>query len=879
MSKENGEESDRKVKILESKIKSVLFGEGKKPSKENIYVSALSVFKESLGRNNEYIEESIRIMNLNAPETLGELSDEVRELLKKYVSLTTYKNWEVKDVYSLLLKSVFTEDAYGDSEVIDLIIDLSLSSSPKIRKRAFPALRRVIEHEDKKNGSSKTFQRLMQMVEALSEKDHEHSGKIISILSNLTEEISRYNLTDRMLDICKSMIEASETLSISAICFARTILSSSSDKKLNTHLYLLTEALKKDKKLVEDTVILLEYSAEIFRTSVLDTVKGKENFLLLEEGSEIDQLLKNLIKNERKENEKLPLEICLSLHSLIKSLGTYIFPYFKKLIVAVAFYCHSANDLRISKEIELIIGNIGIEKYLKAINGQEFYFWLPMIKSSVHSTDLSFFFTKFIPFIQKEKNNDIKTEYEALWSCFPSFCRNTSDHGNVLRKLIDTFYGHLQMPSVRGYICLGIHTLVEESLKSIASGTLSTEEVLSRTKILKEIGEATGLFEKLVFRFTKDPTENERVCIRSMLHAIDSQWQIDYFNGIIEKSFIDAIIPNTELKPEINRKENDIPEHERIFVEHAPLLEIVASGLVGNQKVEEGLLKYCLSTHLRPQKMAYKVLLCLIRNGYSSSALIEFFLAPQVEQVLFLCSRHLRVEILYELSKIHGIRNGDLICRLIFEAIKIVRLEGGRNRKTAFDTITEISVMYTNEELSEVWKMACAGIPNGLADYQAGAICILTSIMYNGKEKIEIENIDMAFEMIENLSSEKKYATSKALLGFLSVLFTETPHIDRYVERALICIDRVIYHFKPKLHENLKLLLRKVLDVRDVKSKLSYPQKELLAHKAKSSRVEERNRVTTKDGKLFIKERETLQRKQTRPGQHIRNAQRKQHHQ
>lgn len=858
----NEEEVSRKAKIIKNKIQAVVEKQKGTATTEDIWIGALSVLEEALLTDGEYAADAILLMSMYSPESLGDLCNRVREGLKKYASLTEEKVWESKIFYSLILKSMFTPEAYADEEVIDRIIDLCMDSSPKVRKRAMPTLRRVIENEKSKNKESHTFLKLVQMVQALSSSSPEYTGRAVSILGNLTQEIVQHNLIEKMITIASNMQGAAEKMCIPAVTFAMTVLKSSLGQYLQEHLQVFESAARKGCSSVEETVILLEYATEILKQNSVCTTLEKMTPLLQSEGTETESLIRDIIQAEieRAGEEKLPLEVCTAVHSLLYAAGESMFPSLKKIILLLANHCFEKRDIRITKEIELIIGIIGVERFLKTVKNKEFYFWLPMMRAAVHSTDLNVFFTRFIPEIQKLRNTDRATEYENLWACFPSFCRKAKDEKNVLQMLLDLCINYTNSPLIRGYICQGVHTLVDESMKRLSSGELSPEEVGEYTKRLQTIASSIELFKKIMFRFCKDPTENERMCIRSMLLVIDAKWQIDYFNGIIEKCFIhgEAFIPSGELRPELNRKENDVPECERVFIEHAPVFEIVASGLVDNKKVQEGVLKYCLSTHLRTQKMAYKVLLAMIKSGYAPKTLLEFFMHPTADKVLFLCSRYLYLLVLYELIKVHGIVGGETMCKVVFEAIRTIKIEGGRNRKTAFDITEEMAVKYNSEQIEEICKMACAGIPKGLVDYQAGAICFLTTIIYTAGEKVSLDMLDSIFEIIETLSAEKKYATSKALIGYISVLLTTTPHIERYLDRSLICIDRVIFHFKMKMHENLKLLLRKITEKRpDAHKKFTYPQKELLKHRPQN-RTEEKERIVFTDDKIHIRDQEIV---------------------
>ncbi|OAG31787.1 hypothetical protein NEDG_00262 [Nematocida displodere] len=859
------QETARTASILESKIKAILKAEGKEENSEEMWKGALSVFQAALSTDGEYTEEGIALMNKYAPESLGGHSNQVREVLKKYASLSQSKPWENKDFYGLMLKTFFTEEAFSDQDCVEKVLELSTSPSPKGRKKALPALRRVIEFEDAQTGESKTFNRLVQMLEALCRTNSEYSGKIISVLTALQQEIVKYGMSTRMLEVAQAIQSRAESASLSAVTFARTLLGCDAKHSLAIHLSILEEALRKEMDTEETFVLLMNYAADIFKRSNLREVQGLEPFVVAQEGTSLEIALKEAIKAEmeRSKPEKLSLNACLAIHALLGALNAKIFPYFKKLVVMVAYYCFTEKDMRISKEVELIIGFIGVERFLKTIKEKEFLFWLPMIKGGVHSTDIEVFQRRFFPEIDRlKKNEDRVTEYEALWACFPSFCRGMKDPSKKLRVILDMCTNYISNPVVRGSICQGIHVLVEDSQRSL-SFEPTPEMFQEKMAILKTVGESVELFEKIAFRFKKTPAETERQCIRSMLSVLDEEWKNNYFREILAKSFTEAGELHTgELKPEYARKENDVPENERVFIENAHLLEIVAPALVGNSGVEQGVLKFCVSTHLRTQKMGYKVALGLVESGYAPSTLLDFFMHPTAEQVLFPCTRHIRLQVLYQLLKRHGRNEGTLLCRLVYELVKTVRIDGGKNRKAAFDITEEMAASYSTEMFGEVCKMVVAGVPKGLSEYQAGAITIVTTLIYNGKEKVTEEVLDVVFASLEDLSAEKKYATSKALVGFLSVLLINTPYIDRYLERSLVCLDRIMYHFKMKLHENLKLILRKILEKRDIPERLSYAQKELLKHRPQN-RTEEKERIITgADGKIHVKSQEIIRQKE-----------------
>ncbi|KAI5193228.1 hypothetical protein NECID01_2185 [Nematocida sp. AWRm77] len=855
------EQTERSTQILDEKIRKELGKEQSPLSEKSLWAGAFSVLEASLRNKGAYAYEAVQLLNkYSAEEVDGSTYNALRACLRKYCAGTQGKAWEDKAFCSLVLKSMCTEEAYTDSEWVDKTLELAMHISPKIRRKALPGLRRVIEHEDKETGGSSTFEKVVKKVEAMVRANLECGGKAVSILNNLHKEIAKYGMTGRMLDIVEEMQSGAKTLSIPAIKFAHALLEESTENSVRRHLIVLNMSAQKGASTTEEFTILMEYAAAVFKHSNTKAVLGTEEFLVQEEGTSTESLLRDLILGEIERNrpEKLSVEACVAVHGLLQGASVNLFPGFKKVIETLAEYCFSEKDTRVSKEIELIIGHIGVERFLKTVGEREVLFWIPMMKSAVHSADIEVFKRRILPQIEVRKAQHNKAECEALWSCFPSFCRNMEDREELIGEVLTVAREHINNPTIRGYVSQGVHRLVEDAHKTLLSFP-SEKTALEKTKVLRAIGEDTELFEKIAKYFKKEPTENERVCLKSMLSVISSEWQMAYFGEIIERSFAKSEEKQAspeELRPEYDRKEKDVPEEERVFIENAHLLEIIACGLLGNKKVEEGVLRYCLSTHLRTQKMGYKVLLALIESGYNSKQLIDIFFHETSDKVMFACSRHLKLQAMYNLLKIHKLDEGELLYRVVFEMISIVRVEGGKNRKTAFDMAAEMASTYSTEKLSEVCKMALAGLSSqGKADYQTGSIVILTNLIYIGKEKVAVEILDAIFDAIYELSSKKVYSSSKAILGLLSVLLVHTPHIDRYLERSLVCIDRVIYHFKLKLHENLKSLLRRVLEKRNIADSLSYPQKELLKHKGGHHMMEEKERVFTDDsGKILIKE-------------------------
>lgn len=848
------EQIDRTVQILDGKIREIIEKEGRGSTKEAMWAGAFDLLKESIDTHGSYVNEGLKLANKYAPEQLNEQSNEVRKYLLKLCHLTKGENrWKDKEFYQLMLKTVFTPEAYADSDIITQVIDLCINPSPKIRKRAIPVLRRIIEHEDTATQKSATFDKIVSAVEGLSSTNTEYSGKIISILSQLQQEIVKYGATEQMLIISKSIQNASDRMSIPAVTFSEFLLSAAPSKYLNIHAEIAELAGGKGCRDSEELVIFLRYITGIFKHSSAESLRTGNGFILEEEGSPLEQVIGDVIKTEidRTLPNKIDSSVLAEIHGLVSVLKSRICPGLRRLVVLLAQYTYKENDKRVEKDIEIVIGNIGVDRFMESIKEREFYFWLPMIRASVHSTDIEVFMRRFIPEINYQKKRNDKTVYEALWSCFPSFCRGMRDEGNLFGELVAQLPSHLTNTSVRGNIAQGLAVLTDESYRAMET---QPETAVYRMHILKIISSSVDLFETLLYRFKKDQTEKERDAIKSLIKVVDQTWQNKYYTSIIDRAFnLSRGMCTGELKPELTRKETDVPEEERVFIDNAPILETVAPLLIGNTVVTEGILRYILSTHLRTQKMAYKVLYAMIHAGYAPASLIDFFMDLRTDQVLFHCSRHLRLQVFHALVKKCGPVDSSVMCRLVFEIIRAVRTEGGRNRKVAFDAVTEIALNYSADHLNEIGKMAAAGIPNGQVDYQAGGIAVLTSIVYHGKEKISPDVLDMVFDTMEALSTQKKYAVAKASIGLISVLLIELGHFDAYLERALVCLDRIIFHFKMKLHENLKLVLRKIIEKKGAGA-LSQPQLTLLSHRPVNRQEEKERIVTDSDGKMRIKE-------------------------
>jgi len=865
MKKETVEqETEKRIKIIENKIKSALLAEGKETNDENMWKGAFSVFVASIRTNCEHAEESLQIVRNYAPESFGESCNEVREALKRYSMLTQQKAWENKAFYSLVLKTMFTEEGCADQECVDRILELSVSESPKVRKAAIPTLRRVMQHESRSAGESRTFNRLVQMVVCLQEGSAEHSGRAISVLNQLHQEISKYGAAGQMIEIAQHIQNVSESASVPVVTFIHALIENRAPSPLQKYAVVLNTAMRKGCRTSEEAAIVFRSLGALFKESVTREVKGEEEFVIGKKGSETEELIKEIFEAEveRSKPEHLKIEACLAVHALLEGAKTKISVCLRKLVASLATYCVTEKDMRVSKEIELVIGHIGVEAFIETVGEGELLFWAPMMKAAVHSTDIEVFRRLVLPEISRSRRRKDEESYASLWGCFPAFCRNTTDRRRMLPKILVICAEHLGSQTARGHIAQGLSSIIEDGISARANGNREdgSREGGSREEIVKAVADATYIFERIASSFKQEPTEAERQYIRGMMKIVSPVWKEHYVKEIVEASFHEMEELAGELRPEYQRKENDVPECERAFVENGHLLEIIAPELVNNSEVIEGVLKYCLSTHLRTQKMAYKVVLGLIEGGFCPKSLVEFFFNEKTDKVMFLCSRYLRVQVLYALLNRHRIEEAELVCRAVFEAIGISRTEGGKNRKIAYDMAADMTVRYGEEKLNEVCKMALAGIPNGNADYQAGAICFLTTLLYNGAAKIREGTFDMIFEAVDALSAENKYATSKAIIGYLSTLLTSTPHMDRYLNGSLVCIDRVIFHFKQKLHENIKLLLRKILEKRNIGEKLSYVQKELLKHKPQN-RTEEKDRVFVEgDGKIVIKDQEVIKR-------------------
>ncbi|KAI5159594.1 hypothetical protein NEAUS03_0425 [Nematocida ausubeli] len=851
MSKPAEEQSDRMANILEERIKGALQKKGVEPTQQEMWLASFDLLRESVETKGVYVEESLKIASKYAPEQLGEQADAVRVCLSKIAYSTGGKSWGDKGFVQLMLKTVFTPEAFADQDLIGRVIDQCMEKSPKTRKRAIPVLRRVIQHEDSTTGESKTFLKLVAEVEMLVKVNQTHSGRMVSILSQLMQEIIKYGVAEKMLHIALWLQKESRIASVQAITFSDTLLKANPQQFLHMHLAVAEDAAGKGCGSQEDLLILLSYAADIMRNSAGLSLQTGCEFIIQSEESAIEESIKELIKKEIGNSKRMPQPVCEAVHNLLLALKGRV-ALFSKLIVVLAQYCFNEKDMRINKSIELIIGNIGVDKFMSTIKEREFIFWLPMIKSAVHSTDIEVFVRRFMPEIEAEKRKEDKTDYEAFWSCFPSFCRGMKDSNGVFAHLMRQMPYFMSSPAVSGYISQGITILIEEAHRDMGADAAT---ITLKTNILKTFSIAIDLFERLVLRFKQNPTDNEREAIRSLTKVLDGAWQRRYYADIISRAFVfSGEFFTGEIKPDIKRKENDVPETERVFIENAPILEIVAHNYTQDAKFTEGVLRYVVSTHLRTQKMGYKVLHALIQGGFCPRSLCDFFMDQRTDDVLFQCSRHLRILVIYEIIKRHNIQEGPLLCRAVFEIVRTVRTEGGRNRKAAFDIINEMSATYPAAVLDEVCKMVMAGIPTGLVDYQAGGIAILSSLLYQGKESLSAEVVEMAVQIVESLSAENKYAVGKASIGMLSVVLIEMDLIDKYLSRALVCIDRIIFHFKMKLGENIKLILRKIIEKKG-SSILSVPQKELVNYKAAGHRQEEEQRIVTDaDGKMRIKD-------------------------
>ncbi|KAH9385515.1 uncharacterized protein NEMAJ01_0411 [Nematocida major] len=852
------EHTDRTVKILEGKIKEVIEKGKQEATKEAMWLGAFDLLKESLNSTGMYAEESLVLANKYAPETLGESANEVRECLTRMAHASKDKAWENRGFCQLMLKTVFTPEAYADADLVDRVIDQCTCKMPKSRKRALSVLRRIVEHENTTYGESKTFDKIIKTVEALADKDIEYAGRIISILGQLKQEIAMYNSTEKMLRIVQRMQAASPNASIPVLTFAESLLLDAPLQHIDLHVALIESAAGKGCQTSESLSILLKYLALVAKSSSVRSMQTGEPFFVEAEGSSFELSIKELVSEaiEKAKPARIDVSLCEAVHSLMVALNERAFPAFKRVVLVLAQYCFNEKDLRMAKCVELMIGAIGLDQFMKAVKEHEFFFWLPMIRSGVHSEDIEVFMRRFMPEISVTCRTEKKAEYEALWACFPSFCRGMKDERGLFGKLMEKLPFHLSNPSVRGYISQGISVLVEESYREMER---NPSAIPFRTALLSTLSNAIDLFERLLQKFKLEQTENDREGLRSLIKVLDADWLRKYYAEIVESAFLQTEeMYSGELRPDLNRKETDVPEHERVFINNAPLLEVSAHMFVGNAQVTMGVLKYVMSTHLRTQKMAYKVLLGLIHGGFCPASLIDFFMDPRADAVLFQCSRHLKLQVMHELVKKHNVQEGPVMCRLLFEIIRAVRTEGGRNRKVAFDITNEIAVAYPAPVFAEICKMAAAGIPSGNSDYQAGGIVVLSSLFYQGRDNVTVEILDMAFDIVDRLSTEKKYAVAKGSIGFLSVLLIELGHMDRYLEKALVCLDRIIFHFKAKLHENIKLILRKIVERRGV-SVLTCPQSALLDYKIGRSRhTEEERIVTDASGKMRIKEQKIV---------------------
>ncbi|KAI5181335.1 hypothetical protein NEOKW01_1529 [Nematocida sp. AWRm80] len=860
MSKETHQiEMDRSTIILENKMKEILKNSNQEESIENMWEVIFSLFKESLQSKGEYLSETVNLLYKYTTETLKERANEVRPYLLEYAKRNEESAWEKKEFFSLVLKTVYTEEAFTDEALIERVLSLCQDASPKTRKKALPALRRIIEYEQSVSDHSKTFDRLVGLLESACTVNQTYSGKIISILGNFHQEIARYNQVERMLAIARTLQGICTVVSIPAITFARSFITPRNPEYFHKHLEIIEAAAMKGCTTTEESILLLDYAADLFKYNAQAKVLYKTEFIIEHPGSIIEEQLKEIIAAEiaRKAPENISLEMCLAIKKLIQGLNYNLFPCFKKIIQLVSKYCQESNDLRLSKEIELIIGYIGLDRFLKSIKEKEIRFWLPMIKASVHSADIDLFMTILLPEIkQYNRKPEKKEEFEALWACFPSFCRNAKDPKNHFPELISSLIKYIENPTVRGYICQGVTILAEETQREIVRPG-ETEAPETKARILAALTNTIPLFDAILSRYLKEQTENEKTYLKTMLGIINQDWIRSYVENILNNCFTQSRGPidiNT-LKPEYGRKEKDIPKEELMFVEYAPLLELLAPTLVQQPAVQEGVLRYIISVNLRPQKMAYKVILAMIKCGYNHRSLIEMFFSPAVEKSIFLCSRYLRVEVIYALFKVHEPTPMEE-CALVKELINIVKMEGGKNRKVPFTIITEMAATYNEEKTNALCQILLAGTAKSTSDYQAGAINLLATLLYNAQDKVSEETHDMIFTMIENTSKTKQYQPSKAIIGYLTVLLMNTRYTDKYMAGSLKCLENITYNFKAKLLENLKVIIRKLVEYRPILNDLPTNLKDLLCRSSRD-RTQEKDRVHfNQEGKLEIKDRQ-----------------------
>lgn len=881
--------------ILLKKIEKVLKSSGKDPSRENIWAAALDVLEASIQKNGEYLHETLWLLNRYIPNTLEDQAVKMLELLQKCAVLTQNQIWMQKDseknesetdpeksvsrgFLALVIRGLCSQAAYEHTECVDGLVDCSAYVTPKIRKKIASVLQRVIRYEHSERESKRTFQRIFRITDAHISAENDQAQKMLVLLAMLAQEISVLGEAPSVLLAAAKIQRKKKDQCAAAISLAAALLAEDPDQDLDVHKEILCDALEKPEHAPDLFECTLEYASQIFRAWRRPAVisAGKKTDMEEYEGSCMELALSAYLKNEVSHHapEKIPDSSCKAINNLIRSLKQKIFPSYKKVVTAVAHYCLEAKDMRMSKEIELVIGYVGPEKFLKCVREGSFSFWLPMLKAAVHSTELSVFCDKIMPRIyESRKQRDREQEHLALWSCFPSFCRKATDKKRRICGLLEQFGSFLQNPGHREHIALGVHTLVEEA-RNFLSGNFAVapedpekneEAAAEKGDFIFAVGRSTFFIEQMLQHTRKDPTESEKLCIRSLLSVADADWLSGYLRDVVSQSFAEHIESHAQgMRPEHDRKETDVPEPEKVFIENALVFEMLAPSLKGCKQLEEGVLKYCVSTRLRTQKAGYRVMLGMVRGGYCPPALADFFLHKNTETVMFSCSRFLRLQVLHEVLRILGKDEGVGLCRLIYEMSKTVKIEGGKNRKVAYDIAAEMAVRFAEDKLGEAFKMALAGIPKSTSEYQSGVISILSTFLFNAKEKVPVDVLDMVVITLDELTSVKVYSTSKAALGFFSVLLMDTPHTDRYLSRVIGCADRIATCYKMKLHENLKVLLRKTLEKRkESKELLTYQLKQLLNHRPQNRTREDDRVFTNPEGKLAIRAPQPPQQKKS----------------
>lgn len=840
---------ERKAALIDSKIRGALAQEGREATKENLWKGALSVFAASANRDGRYLGELLHLLNANCPEELGGQCVRIKDLLLRCEQLYPEKGLrEDKDFYTLLLKTGASEAVLEDQEYIGKVMDLLLHSSPKARKRAVPTMRKIISRERGAGpgATSRSFDRLLSIAERFVETEEGSHAKMVSVLGNFHQEIAELLQEERACRMARQIVDAGEGRGVvAALYFLGALLRSSAGHAPDLYRHLdIANACAEQGVASDDagpSALLVDYYAEIFKRSASASLlhPGGE-FLVSSEGSETERVLGDYMQLVL--GKETTLDQHQSIKRLLGSLRGRIFPCFKKLVGALASSCRSKKDPHLEKEIEVVIGEVGPEKFMKAINNQDFLHWLPMMRAGINNSDVGVFCRRFLPEIQKARSNPRqRSAYEQLWGCFPSFCRRMQDSEGVLSAVLDEALKGISDKAVRGPLSHGVQILVEEALGAelhVARGEGSARHIAA-------LAGRADLFEAIAFHHARSPGDNEKLALGSLLKVLDAEWQDRYFAGIIGKAF-----------PGMDAGENPgSAEIEKEFVRHAQILQLAPRRLIGNELAEAGVLRYCLSAQLKAQRAGYKLLLCMAREGYGGQSLLDFLTHADARSAMFPCARHYRVEILYVLLRRLGQESGVAMCQLVCEVVALLKEEGGKNRKTGYDIVTDMAGRYPTPVLDEMCKMAVAGIPSGDAPFSAGCVHLASALLFAAKERVSPAAVDCVFDACEALTNKKAYQIGKALVGFFAVLLADTPYRDRYIERSFRCLDTLLFHYKAQLKNNLRTLFRRVSERRDVAQYLSPHQKDFFKSRGRRFAEEKESRlrvVTRGDGRIEV---------------------------